>query len=96
MAREGGLFRRRRSFTACWAGGPPSAFMQQQPQSPRPAESAALVLGYLNFSSGAFDPVAWRAMNDLYAAIEPAGPGERFINNAAVGWKHLPVRLVPA
>jgi len=48
--------------------------MQQQPQSPRPAESAALVLGYLNFSSGAFDPVAWRAMNDLYAAIEPAGP----------------------
>ncbi len=30
------------------------------------------------------------------SAIEPAGPGERFINNAAVGWKHLPVRLVPA
>jgi len=47
--------------------------MQQQPQSSRPADSAALVLGYLNFSSGAFDPVAWRAMNDLYAAIEPAG-----------------------
>lgn len=30
------------------------------------------------------------------AAIEPAGKGERFINNAAVGWKHLPVRLVAA
>lgn len=28
------------------------------------------------------------------AAIEPAGEGERFINNAAVGWKRLPVRLV--
>jgi cytochrome P450 len=25
--------------------------------------------------------------------IEAAGPGQRFINNAAVGWAHLPVRL---
>ena len=29
------------------------------------------------------------------AAIEPAGEGQRFINNAAVGWKTLPVRLLP-
>ncbi len=31
-----------------------------------------MVLGYLNFSSGAFDAAVWRGMNDLYAAIEPA------------------------
>ena len=30
------------------------------------------------------------------AAIEPAGEGERFVNNAAVGWKHLPINLKPA
>lgn len=30
------------------------------------------------------------------AAIEPAGPPARFVNNAAVGWKRLPVRLLPA
>jgi len=37
----------------------------------RPGDPAAVVLGYLNFSSGAFDPAAWRAMNDLFAAVEP-------------------------
>jgi cytochrome P450 len=30
------------------------------------------------------------------ARIEPAGEGKRFINNAAVGWGELPVRLVGA
>jgi hypothetical protein len=38
----------------------------------RPADPAALVLGYLNFSSGSFDPAAWRAINDLFAAVETA------------------------
>jgi len=34
-------------------------------------DPAAAVVGYLNFSSGAFDPSVWRAMNELYAAVEP-------------------------
>jgi hypothetical protein len=37
-------------------------------------DPAAILLGYLNFSSGAFDPAAWRAMNELFAEVEPAGP----------------------
>jgi len=41
----------------------------------RPTDPASLVLGYLNFSSGSFDPVAWRALNDLFAAVETT-PGE--------------------
>jgi len=36
-------------------------------------DAAASVLGYLNFSSGSFDPAAWRGMSDLYAALEPEG-----------------------
>ena len=36
----------------------------------RPTDPASLVLGYLNFSSGSFDPAAWRALNDLFAAVE--------------------------
>lgn len=35
-------------------------------------DPAAVVLGYLNFSSGAFDPAAWRALDALYATLEPA------------------------
>jgi hypothetical protein len=38
------------------------------PQQPDPA---AVVVGYLNFSAGAFDPAAWRAMSELYAGLEP-------------------------
>jgi len=38
----------------------------------RSKDPAAIVLGYLNFSSGAFDPAAWRACSDLYAGFEPA------------------------
>ena len=29
--------------------------------------SFALLLGYLNFSAGAFDVSAWKSINDLYA-----------------------------
>jgi len=36
-------------------------------------DPAAAVVGYLNFSSGAFDPSVWRAMSELYAALEPPG-----------------------
>ena len=43
--------------------------MGQSPQSFM--DPAARVLGYLNFSSGAFDPMVWRAVSDLYAAVEP-------------------------
>jgi cytochrome P450 len=34
------------------------------------------------------------ALVERIARIEPAGPGRRFINNAAVGWGELPVRLI--
>ncbi|WP_404711759.1 cytochrome P450 [Sphingomonas sp. MMS24-J13] len=40
-----------------------------------------------------FDAV-FQALIRRVSAIEPAGEGRRFINNAAVGWGHLPVRLV--
>jgi cytochrome P450 len=42
-----------------------------------------------------FDAIA-QALVRRVARIEPAGEGQRFINNAAVGWGSLPVRLVPA
>jgi len=45
---------------------PPSA------ANPPSRSPAAIVLGYFNFSSGAFDPHAWRALSDLYAEVEPA------------------------
>ena len=48
--------------------------MQQQTKSSRAADPAAVVLGYLNFSSGAYDPAAWRALSDLYAPFEPEAP----------------------
>jgi hypothetical protein len=39
-------------------------------------DPAAAVVGYLNFSSGAFDPTAWRAISELYAGFEaPAADG---------------------
>jgi hypothetical protein len=34
-------------------------------------DAAEVVLGYFNFSSGSFDPAAWRAMNALFAGCEP-------------------------
>jgi hypothetical protein len=42
----------------------------------RPDDPAAVVLGYLNFSSGAFDPAVWRALNEICAAVEPAAAAD--------------------
>ena len=36
-------------------------------------DPAATLLGYLNFSSGAFDPSVWQAMNELFTQVEPGG-----------------------
>ncbi len=36
-------------------------------------DPAATLLGYLNFSSGAFDPTVWQAINELFAQVEPQG-----------------------
>ncbi|MFM9058378.1 MAG: hypothetical protein ACKOSQ_04535 [Planctomycetaceae bacterium] len=50
-------------------------------------DAAAVVLGYLNFSSGAFDPAAWRALDSLFAELEPVtadGVAERPDTAAAV------------
>ena len=46
--------------------------MPQEANSPATRDPAAVVLGYLNFSAGSFDPAAWRAMSELFAALEPA------------------------
>lgn len=48
--------------------------MTRTDQSPRQPDPAAVVAGYLNFSAGAFDPSAWRALDELFASLEPAGP----------------------
>ena len=45
---------------------------QADPKRTRPSDPAAVVLGYLNFSSGAFDPAVWRAMNALFETVESA------------------------
>ena len=47
--------------------------MSIAPKPSRPSDPAALLLGYLNFSAGAFDPAVWRACSDLFAAAEPDG-----------------------
>ncbi|MFM9194490.1 MAG: hypothetical protein ACKOWG_01865, partial [Planctomycetia bacterium] len=47
----------------------------EDPKRARSNDPAAVLLGYLNFSSGAFDPAVWRAMNDLFAAVEGDGCG---------------------
>ena len=49
---------------------------QADPKRSRPTDPAAVVLGYFNFSSGAFDPAVWRAMNALFASVETAGEGD--------------------
>ncbi|MFM8284605.1 MAG: hypothetical protein ACKOCW_13720 [Planctomycetaceae bacterium] len=48
--------------------------MPRQETTLSTTDVAARVLGYLNFSSGAFDPAAWRGMNDLFAAVERDEP----------------------
>ena len=45
---------------------------QADPKRTRPSDPAAVVLGYLNFSSGAFDPTVWRAMNAVFESVESA------------------------
>ena len=50
------------------AAGPMTTADASQPTN----DPAATLLGYLNFSSGAFDPTAWQAMNELFASVEPA------------------------
>jgi hypothetical protein len=54
-------------------------------------DAAATVLGYLNFSSGAFDPTVWRAMSELFSRVEP--DGERS-DAAALVAEQLEERLV--
>lgn len=49
--------------------------MARAPSPPPQPDPAALVVGYLNFSAGAFDPVAWRALSELYADLEPSADG---------------------
>jgi len=51
------------------------SLMRPEPKSASPRDAAAVVLGYLNFSSGAFDPAAWRAMDELFADLEPEVDG---------------------
>ncbi|MFM7412691.1 MAG: hypothetical protein ACKO6E_05730 [Planctomycetota bacterium] len=46
--------------------------MPRPPKPPAAKDAAALVLGYANFSSGSFDPAAWRAFSHLYEGLEPA------------------------
>lgn len=46
--------------------------MPHAAKPPGSKDAAAVMLGYLNFSSGAFDAAAWRGINELYAAVEPA------------------------
>jgi hypothetical protein len=45
-------------------------------------DAAEVVLGYLNFSSGSFDPAAWRAMNTLFAACEPVGADDQVVEGS--------------
>jgi hypothetical protein len=49
--------------------------MPQADSSSRSSDPAAVVLGYLNFSSGGFDAAAWRAMSDLFRRLEPLSEG---------------------
>ena len=47
--------------------------MPQATPPTRAPDPAAAVLGYMNFSAGAFDPAVWRAWSDLFAVVEPVG-----------------------
>jgi len=55
-----------------------------RPDTPGLQNSAAVVVGYLNFSSGAFDPAAWQAMNEIYAAFEPTGSDQSPVERADI------------
>jgi len=61
--------------------------MSQATPPARAPDPAAVVLGYLNFSAGAFDPAVWRGWSDLFAAVEPEdrnGVGEPSVAARAV------------
>jgi hypothetical protein len=49
-------------------------------------DPAATLLGYLNFSAGAFDPTVWQAVNQLFAEVEQP-PTE--VRSATVGDRQL-------
>ncbi|MBU6276680.1 MAG: hypothetical protein KGQ61_08580 [Planctomycetes bacterium] len=53
---------------------------------------AARILGYLNFSSGAFDPAVWGGLNDLYAAVE-GGDGSGPACESPTAWPEVAARL---
>ena len=78
----------------CYAGDDSTGFsahplppvtpsMQPPAKPPGSRDAAAVLLGYLNFSSGAFDAAAWRAMNDLFADVEPAATDGAVAESAA-------------
>ncbi|MFM8892902.1 MAG: hypothetical protein ACKOTB_15040, partial [Planctomycetia bacterium] len=57
------------------SGSPGGAGASPRQGGPHQGDPAALLLGYLNFSSGAFDPGVWQAMNGLFASVEAdSGP----------------------
>jgi len=57
----------------------------------RSPDPAAVVVGYLNFSAGAFDPNAWQAINDLYAVVEPPAPAGLVEERAVTAWKVIDI-----
>ena len=57
--------------------------MPKVPQSAaEKPDSFALLLGYLNFSAGAIDVSAWRAINDIYAQFEPCAKHGEIVEQA--------------
>jgi len=77
----------------CYAGADCTGFsarlpstgpsMQPPAKPPDSRDAAAVLLGYLNFSSGAFDAAAWRAMNELFADVEPAATDGSVVESPA-------------
>ena len=77
----------------CYAGADCTGFsarlpstgpsMQPPEKPPGSRDAAAVLLGYLNFSSGAFDAAAWRAMNELFADVEPAAADGSVVESPA-------------
>jgi ketosteroid isomerase-like protein len=53
------------------------------------ADVAARVLGYLNFSSGAFDPAVWGGMNELYATVEGGAGAGGGTGEAPDAWRQV-------
>jgi hypothetical protein len=49
-------------------------------------DPASVVVGYLNFSSGSFDPSVWRAVNELYAAVEPPAADGLIEERSVAAW----------